>query len=453
MNESPDNRVLIKIPPRLDSIINTQTKLQIGQTLLNINKLADKIEINKAVKSNNILISRRLLCKNCSFSSPQAFHQLNFQLLPNNIIRTGPVVGILIAGKEKSGAPPVARRARIYGGLSQVAAQKDIFVYLFYADDVDWEHQLVKGFIYESRANKKSSWIKANFMLPDLVYNRISYRYKEDTYVVQEFMNKAAQADIHVFNSRFLNKWEVHQSLAADSQTREFVIETKCYSKETLKDFLGKYQEFFIKPVASSVGKGIIKVISTQPKRIEYYRLGKSSHWQICYSAQELYDRLSIAEGESYILQKGIKLASINQRIFDIRAQVQKDGQGIWQFTGAAVRVAAAGKFVTHVPNGGSKRDYHLTIKEVFGSSGPVKEKLDIQLKTICRKVPQALEGSLGINLAVLSIDIGIDQDGHMWIIEVNSKPASFDENAIHKRHLDLLTDYFLFKSVFGVTN
>jgi hypothetical protein len=75
---------------------------------------------------------------------------------------------------------------------------------------------------------------------------------------------------------------------------------------------------------------------------------------------------------------------------------------------------------------------------------------LDKQLKTICHTVPPILEDTLGIDLAILSLDIGIGRDGHMWIIEVNSKPASFDEAAIYKRHLALLTDYFLFKSNFS---
>jgi len=51
----------------------------------------------------------------------------------------------------------------------------------------------------------------------------------------------------------------------------------------------------------------------------------------------------------------------------------------------------------------------------------------------------------LGLNLAVLSMDIGIDAAGKLWIIEVNSKPASFDENDIRQRHLQLLMDYFSF--------
>ncbi|NLV22689.1 MAG: YheC/YheD family protein [Syntrophomonadaceae bacterium] len=445
----PNNKVLIKIPPQLDKIFSQQTKLQIGQNQLSIQRLADKIIVDKSIKSDVIQISRQLLMHDNLNASSKVFHQLNYRLMPDKTIRVGPVVGILIAGKESAGSPPVARRARVYKELSQKAAAKNIFLYFFYADDFDWQHRLVKGFIYKSGSGKLH-WHKAAFCLPDIVYNRISYRYKEETEAVQNFMSKARQASIYLFNSRFLNKWEVHKSLFNNLQTREFVLETDCYSAATLKKYLNKYNEFFIKPTASSVGKGIIKVIANQPGTIDYFQWGKSSNWQTCHSYGELFNRLSIPAGDKYILQKGIKLASIGKRVFDIRAQVQKDGQGKWQFTGAAVRLAAVGKFVTHVPNGGSKRDYHLTINEVFGS-GPITEGLDKQLKNICRHVPQALEESLGINLAVLSIDIGIDRNGHMWIIEVNSKPASFDETAIHKRHLELLTDYFLFKTNFVI--
>ena len=451
MNKDNDNKVLIKIPPRLDDILDEETKLQIGQKFLSTNKLADKIIVDKSIKSNTIMVSGRLLAHIKSTASSQIFHQLNYNLLPEKIIKVGPIVGVLIAGKENAGSLPVARRARIYKELSQHAAKKNIFIYFFQAHDVDWNHQRVKGLIYDPQAKKNGAWIKAGFFLPDIVYNRISFRHKEDTEAVQEFMKKARHTNIYLFNSRFLNKWEVHQSLVNHPKTREFSLETDCYSNEALSKYLNKYNEFFIKPVANSIGKGIIKVISTRPDRIEYFRLGRTSNWQICHSQAELYTRLSIPQGEKYILQKGIILASIDNRIFDIRAQVQKDGQGIWQFTGAAVRLAATGKFVTHVPNGGSKRDYYLTVKEVFGSSSSVMQGLDKQLKTICRTVPQILEDSLGINLAVLSMDIGIDRDGRMWIIEVNSKPASFDEEAIYKRHLGFLTDYLLFKANFVV--
>ena len=444
------SRKSIKVTPKLYTLLDDDNiKLQLGQYLMTPALLVDK-----SINTSSILVSSSLLMKNLSISHNvyPAFHKLNYRLLPEKIIKAGPVVGVLMARKNRGEYPlPVAREARIYQEMSLQAAKKNIFLYLFYADGVDWKRQIINGHIYLSHAPRKGKWFRASFCLPDIVYNRISYRSKEDTKVVQEFMQNARKSSIYIFNSRFLNKWEVHQCLVNDPLTRHFVLETDAYSKDNLDKYLKKYKEFFIKPVASSLGKGIIKIISSQPNAIEYFRLGKSSGWQTCHSKGKLYNRLGIVEGGKYILQKGINLASIGNRIFDIRAQIQKNGQGNWQFTGSAVRLAAAGKFVTHVPNGGSKRDYHLTLNQVFGHSSHITTGLDRQLKTICQVVPRVLEERLGINLAVLSLDIGIDQAGQMWIIEVNSKPASFDEDPIRQRHLDLLTDYFMHKSNFGV--
>jgi hypothetical protein len=301
-----------------------------------------------------------MLAVSKSTAASPLFHSLNYHLLHDNIIKAGPVVGVLIAGKENAGSPPVARRARIYRELSQHAAQKNIFMYFFHAHQVDWNNQKVRGFFYDPSI-KNGKWRKAAFCLPDIIYNRISFRHKEETEDVKELMMKARLAKIPLFNSRFLNKWEVYQSLVRHPQTREFVPETDSYSSENLAKYLNKYHEFFIKPVANSIGKGIIKVISNQPDKIEYFRLGRSSNWHSCRSHEELYQRLSIPPGEKYILQKGIILARIDNRIFDIRAQVQKDGQGKWQFTGAR-QVGGHRQIFTHVPNGGSKRDYRLTI-------------------------------------------------------------------------------------------
>jgi hypothetical protein len=105
--------------------------------------------------------------------------------------------------------------------------------------------------------------------------------------------------------------------------------------------------------------------------------------------------------------------------------------------------VAAPKKFVTHIPNGGTSKTYEEVINKVFGKSQ--KARLDQQLHDIAKIVPVVLEESMNLSLGILSIDIGLDKTGIMQIIEVNSKPASFDENAIRKRHLEYLSDYFLY--------
>jgi hypothetical protein len=58
---------------------------------------------------------------------------------------------------------------------------------------------------------------------------------------------------------------------------------------------------------------------------------------------------------------------------------------------------------------------------------------------------PSYWREKLQLNLGVLTMDIGIDPEGRMLVLEVNSKPARFDEPYIRQRHLDNLVDYFKF--------
>lgn len=378
--------------------------------------------------------------------------QLNSRLLPGPMLRLGPVIGVLVARKTESEYPlPAGKEAKIYAEMSEAAAKRNMLMYFFYADGVDWKRQIVSGHRYAQISKGKSGWRRASFPLPDIIYNRIAYRSRERENNVQVFLQKAADASIHVFNSRFLNKWEVHKGLYTNPITRTMLPETYRFSKEKLVYCLANFAEFFIKPTGSSVGKGIIKVKVDSPQSFRYYKVGSKTGWQKCHTSMQLYKQLKIPEGERHILQKGIDLASIAGSVFDVRAQVQKNGQGEWQITGAAVRIAAPGKFVTHVPNGGTKANYENTIKELYGDGSEMVRNLNHQLETVAQMVPRVLEQSLGLNLAILSLDIGIDKEGKMWIIEANSKPASFDEDDIRRRHLNLLNDYLLYKTDFSV--
>lgn len=66
-------------------------------------------------------------------------------------------------------------------------------------------------------------------------------------------------------------------------------------------------------------------------------------------------------------------------------------------------------------------------------------------MSDIYDSVPRVLDKKLGLSLAVLSIDIGIDVNGRAWIIEVSSKSDSFDEADIRLRHLRYLMEYYIY--------
>lgn len=449
MTRKNPHQACLQVPGDLYSTLNSsEVQLLAGQK-----QLTARIVQNNDIPASSVLPSLDIyMNKKLSAQLKYTEMELNYCILSGSQLRIGPLVGVLVGRKTYNEYPlPTGREARIYKEMTLAARHKKIFIYFFYADGVDWKRKVIRGHIYAQKVNKKAGWMRGTFPLPDIIYNRIAYRYMERNNIIQKLINKADAESIYLFNSRFLDKWEVHETLYMDPHTRPMIPEGANFSEENLSYCVDKFDTLFIKPIDGSVGKGIIQVKVSNNGLISFSKLGSKKGWQQCRSVEELYKQLNIVDKKKYIIQKGINLAKIAGNIFDIRVQVQKNGYGAWTFTGAGVRIAAPGNFVTHVPNGGSKAGYEPVIKEVFGDSNEIMKSLERQLKTICQTVPLVLEHGLGISLAVLSMDLGIDTEGRMWIIEVNSKPASFDENDIRQRHLSLLNDYLLYKSNFIV--
>jgi hypothetical protein len=252
---------------------------------------------------------------------------------------------------------------------------------------------------------------------------------------------------IKLFNTRFLDKWEVHQSLISNPLTSEMVPPTSLLSSINLKSFLNNNTEVFIKPRNNNAGRGIIKVICNNPNNYTYSQSDASPpNWRKCTSFNNLWHHLTniIHNSDDYIVQTGIDLCRLDGQVFDLRAQVQKNGNGQWIFTGVNVRVASKNRFVTY-PKVGKRISFEKLVDIVSDGSEQFKSRIISQLSNLYHYVPRVLEKDLGLSLGVLSIDIGLDIHGKPWIIEVSSKSDSFNEDIIRARHFKYLMKYFLY--------
>ena len=287
------------------------------------------------------------------------------------------------------------------------------------------------------------------FPRPDIVYNRIRRRSVENKPDINALLNQfEADPNLFMFNSRFLNKWEVYQAAKGAAVVAGLFPHTMLFNRRNLEAMLNSYNQVLLKPIDGSLGKGIIK-ITAQSNR---YYLAKSSHptkWHKYDSLDQLYTAITekMQVSDNFLLQRVVELCRYKGRIFDIRAQFQKDATGSWVITGAAMRVASKGQFVTHIPNGGRAEDFNTVIRHVFPNPA-VRAGIINQLEYISSHVPALLEERLGFTLAIVSMDIAIDPDGKVWILEVNSKPSHFDEPDIRRRHLQLLTDFCTYKAL-----
>ncbi len=362
--------------------------------------------------------------------------------ITSNTIKLGPSVGILISTRKSENLIPKGKQGRLLKEMITYGHKRGLFIFIFYTEGVNWKKKTIRGYTL----NNNGKWVRGSYAIPTIVYNRINYRSIEARSNVKTLFKRLEnQPQVFVFNTRFLNKWEVHEVLYPFPACRRFLPDTKKFNRTNLKNLLDKHKEIFLKPINNSRGQGIIKIIKRQ-NSFQYSKAAKGlPKWFTSSSFFNLFEalkRIGVRE-KRYLIQEGVDLAKIDDRVFDLRAQVQKDGTGKWVMTGVAVRIAGKGRFVTHIPNGGTAGSYEEVIKESRINTS--KSEIDKQLRAICQVVPPKLEEGLNINLAILSLDIGIDKQGNLWILEINSKPASFDEDDIRFKHLHHLTNYLVF--------
>ncbi len=356
---------------------------------------------------------------------------------------SGPIVGILTTA-IKNGEPPRGKTGKLFKEFIHYAAQQGVFIYLFSPAHVNTHGKTIQGITHDAR----QKGAKGTFTWPDIIYNRIRFRKIENRKEIVQLLKKLDKDErTYLFNTRFLYKKEVYDALCQYPEGQAIVPETRKFGRSSLLAMLKKYPEVFIKPEDGSIGRGIIKVKTLSSGNYTCAEASAAAPWWYGpYRYDQLFKRLlNLGVTESnHLVQQSINLARYRDRLFDLRTQVQKNHQGEWVLTGAAVRIAGKNRFVTHIPNGGKAAVFKEVISKVF-TEQEVQQYIYRQLDQIAAIVPEYLEKSLGLNLAILSMDIGIDTEGKMWLLEVNSKPSSFDENDIRQRHLQLLTDFLIY--------
>ncbi|MEK0314352.1 YheC/YheD family endospore coat-associated protein [Cohnella sp. 56] len=303
----------------------------------------------------------------------------------------------------------------------------------------------VQGFTYNAA---KDVWIKSWFPRPTIVYNRIPQREDERLpWVRKKLARIASQPDMALFNRRFFNKWSLFKWLSAYKSTRGYVPETKRLTEQrVLSGMLKRHPLVYLKPVRGKAGVGIMTVKLSPEKNLPY-RLQvqdeKGSSTYHCATIGRLWTRVRAnapSESEPYIAQRGIPLAKVNGRPFDLRALVQKNAEGVWELTGIGARMAGMSSITTHVPRGGSIEDPERLLVAVFGQEKA--QQVFANARHAVLTLASRIERASRSRMFEMSMDLGVDEQGNLWFFEANSKPMKFDEPHIRKKSLERIFQY-----------
>ncbi|PLS03016.1 YheC/YheD family endospore coat-associated protein [Neobacillus cucumis] len=353
---------------------------------------------------------------------------LKFQaiVLPDHLtLKLGPIAALLTDSIENRNDGAYFRSIHLFcDELEQGIREKGGFFYVF-----SYDQFLNEGFFLEN-----GKWVKAQLPAPDVIYNRIHSRVLEYKKEFKHFREKLNQLFIPFFNDRFLSKWEVYDHLKDETQLDSYIPETKLFSKDHFYELAQKYESLFLKPIHGSQGRNIIK-IKREPDShysIETSLKSLPANFGEQFTLDELFRQIKpLIHNRIYIIQQGIPLMSYQSASMDFRVLCHQNLHNHWIVTSTVARIAAKQEFVSNLSRGGTLTRPLIALRTVMS------EKKSMEVLALMKELALVTAGiisesSQGI-MGELGIDIGVDQDGKPWLIEVNSKPSKNFEDGLTK--------------------
>ncbi|WP_160034544.1 YheC/YheD family protein [Paenibacillus sp. An7] len=217
------------------------------------------------------------------------------------------------------------------------------------------------------------------------------------------------------------SKWTKTKWLLQSTRIKKYIPKTLPFTYENLKLMLSKYSTVYFKPTGGSGGFHIIRIM----KMGDSYQTQHKSVKKRYSTIQELYSYLKKrSNGRDYILQKGIQLATVKGRPFDIRVMVQKTDQDAWKSTGIFVKIGKPDTVATNYNQGGDIGFLPQTLSQAGLNKEQIK-RIDDELKKLGESVGYVFnKHSTGFQ--ELGLDVALDKGGNIWILEVNTRPQIY---------------------------
>ncbi|TMW74029.1 YheC/YheD family endospore coat-associated protein [Alteribacter natronophilus] len=283
-------------------------------------------------------------------------------------------------------------------------------VHVFTPFDWDAETNTVNGRKFDPVS---LSFIPERFVLPKVIYDRCFYNRSEEAKKAMAIVRQMKERTIFL-GYGLPDKWKVYESLGSDDRLSPFLPETKLLKPSSLIAMLKEHSTVLIKPATGSGGRGIHTISRT---RSSFIWTDAHSGQQIShrYTPDRLHEELVRRTGGlAYLIQPFLSLKNANGAPYDLRVVLRKDRKGIWQELGRGLREGESGGMVSNLSAGGTVNP---------APDGLLNEQQKVQLDLILSAVGDCLELAHH-RLYELGVDIGIDPEGNLWILEVNSKPG-----------------------------
>ena len=301
------------------------------------------------------------------------------------------------------------RRVRKAYAFAAIARAEGVdFVYMT-PGKVNLQEGTVLGKMYEN-----GDWVEKKVRLPDVIYNESQSNSKRSQEIVDQLRERIP------FTSHSIgDKVTVYEKVQKGRLFAPYLIPYKEVRKSSqVLAFLNKHPKTIFKPVWGHQGNGIAYL----QKKGSWYLVSDRERSFTCKEGELLtYLEQRLAEGGVHLVQKFIASKTKNGSAYDFRLHVQKNGEGKWVLTTIYPRVAPHGSVVANISNGGYTSTFHTFLQQEFG-----EQYFDV--KRMLERFAVLFAGHMDAvyreSFDELGIDVGLDENGKIWLFEVNWKPG-----------------------------
>jgi len=275
----------------------------------------------------------------------------------------------------------------------------------FNPEDIDLKNKKINGLVLDN-----GKWTRQISNYPDVVDN--SPPRKENKAVYAE-LEKSIPFTMH----RIGNKDYVSSNLIKDDDYKDLVIPYQTLTSEhDIYKMLELYKKIIVKPTGGNRGNGILYI-----EQVGQTYIVISKDQKMKYEIDDFNKYISKLIKQKYIIQKYISSTTQSKLPFDIRIHVRRGEFGKWEIVKIYPRIGNSNSVESNLSQGGSISKITPFLKQNFQDDW---EKLLTSLNKLGKEFPIYFNKKYDFEIDALGLDIGIDNNGKLWLFEVNSFPG-----------------------------
>lgn len=299
--------------------------------------------------------------------------------------------------------------------LNKEAEKQKATLYYFTSNDIDFHKKQMKAdtIVHGER-------IQVKIPYPDVVYHIAANG--------QNFEERKLKREVP-FTSYFTgHTYTLPQKLAQHKKYMEYLLPfTTCLTKKNVYRFLTRNETVVFKRINRKSGENIFFVQQEDSGYVV------SEHEQRAVMTADEFEQFIndtiLAQKGTYIVQRYLFSRTSKDEPFHIRVHVQKNEHGIWVISFMYVMIGKQNDFVS---NGCKTKNVTQFLKEQYGAHW---QDYYEKITTLSVDVSMYVDERYNFGLDELGMKYGIDEEGNVWVYEVNNAPdkKQFEEKrAVH---------------------